>query len=101
MIQYLEIDWKSVDPRRNKGPTWIQKLKVNWKKHDIITIFFWRRIRDNLNESHVKTKVQQVDAASFTLGVAVSYLTEWIILKRPTLFPNFFYVFMGILLINR
>ena len=54
-----------------------------------------------MNERHVRTRIQQVDAASFTLGVAVSYLTEWIVLRRPTLFPNFFYILMAVLLTNR
>ena len=54
-----------------------------------------------MNERHVKTRIQQVDAASFTVGVATSYLVEWIVLRRPTMFPNFFYILMAILLINR
>jgi hypothetical protein len=74
--------------------------------HNLFNLFFifnflFRRIRDSLKESHVKTRIQQVDAASFTLGVAVSYLTEWIVLRRPTLFPNYFYILMAVLLINR
>ena len=66
-----------------------------------VKCFNFRRVRDSLNERHVKTRIQQVDAASFTVGVATSYLVEWIVLRRPTMFPNFFYILMATLLINR
>ena len=63
--------------------------------------FSQRRIRDNLGDSRVQTRVKQIDAFTFTLGVAGTYLTEWIILRKQHLFPVYFYILMTGLLINR
>ena len=62
---------------------------------------FYRRIRDSLSESKVKTKVKQVDSLSFTIGVTVTYLVQWIVLMRPAMLKYFYYASMLILLPHR
>lgn len=60
-----------------------------------------KRIRDSLDESKVKTRVKQVDSLSFTIGVSVTYLVQWIALMRPDLLKYFYYLSMLILLPHR
>jgi len=60
-----------------------------------------KRIRDSLSESKVKTKVKQVDSLSFTIGVTVTYLVQWIVLMRPAMLKHFYYASMLILLPHR
>ena len=64
-------------------------------------IYLHRRIRDSLSESKVKTKVKQVDSLSFTIGVTVTYLVQWIVLMRPAMLKYFYYASMLILLPHR
>ena len=64
-------------------------------------IYLHRRIRDSLSESKVKTKVKQVDSLSFTIGVTVTYLVQWIVLMRPAMLKHFYYASMLILLPHR
>jgi len=60
-----------------------------------------KRIRDSLTESKVRTRVKQVDSLSFTVGVAFSYLVQFIALKRPDLFSQLYIVSMAVLLPHR
>ena len=49
----------------------------------------------------MKTKVKQVDSLSFTIGVTVTYLVQWIVLMRPAMLKYFYYASMLILLPHR
>lgn len=60
-----------------------------------------KRIRDSLDESKVKTRVKQVDSLSFTIGVLVTYLVQWLALMRPDMLRHFYYLAMLILLSHR
>jgi len=60
-----------------------------------------KRIRDSLDESKAKTRVKQVDSLSFTFGVLVTYLVQWIALMRPDLLKHFYYLSMLVLLPHR
>jgi hypothetical protein len=54
-----------------------------------------------MTDVHVQTKLKQVDALSFTIGVVVTYIVQYIILMQPQLFPLLFYTLMAPLMIHR
>ena len=60
-----------------------------------------RRIRDNMDDRQVQTKIKQVDAFSFAIGVVLTLVLEYIILAKPQHFPLAFYCLMPPLLIHR
>lgn len=60
-----------------------------------------KRIRDNMTDAKVRTRVKQVDALSFTIGVAFSYVAQFVFLMRPDLFPYLYMLSMAILLPHR
>ena len=68
---------------------------------DIVVIIVFRRIRDNMTDAKVRTRVKQVDALSFTIGVAFSYVAQFVFLMRPDLFPYLYMLSMAILLPHR
>ena len=66
-----------------------------------MVIIVFRRIRDNMTDAKVRTRVKQVDALSFTIGVAFSYVAQFVFLMRPDLFPYLYMLSMAILLPHR
>ena len=54
-----------------------------------------------MTDAKVRTRVKQVDALSFTIGVAFSYLAQFVFLMRPDLFPYLYMLSMAILLPHR
>ena len=57
-----------------------------------------KRIRDYMIET---PQVKMLDKVSFTLGVIVICLSEWLILRQPNLFPYFYYAIMAVLMAYR
>ena len=57
-----------------------------------------KRIRDHMKET---PQVKMLDKFSFTLGVIVICLSEWLILRQPNLFPYFYYAIMAVLMAYR
>ena len=57
-----------------------------------------KRIRDHMKET---PQVKMLDKFSFTLGVIVICLSEWLILRLPNLFPYFYYAIMAVLMAYR
>lgn len=70
-----------------------------WRVH--ITGDPERRIRDSMDDVHVQTKLKQVDAFSFALGVILTLWTEYIVLAKPEYFPIFLWCLMPTLLVHR
>ena len=54
-----------------------------------------------MTDAKVRTRVKQVDALSFTIGVAFSYVAQFVFLMRPDLFPYLYMLSMAILLPHR
>ena len=54
-----------------------------------------------MTDAKVKTRVMQVDALSFTIGVAFSYIVQFVFLMRPDLFPSMYIFSMAVLLPHR
>jgi len=69
------------------------KSKRKWRK--VVTGDPDKRIRDHMKEV---PQVKFVDKLSFTLGVVIIVLSEWIALRMPSAFPHFYFLLMGILL---
>lgn len=45
--------------------------------------------------------MKQVDSLSFTVGVCYTYLVQWVVLKRPDLFPSLYLATMAVLMPHR
>ena len=73
------------------------KIKIFMNVLDILN----RRVRDNMDDVHVQTKLKQVDAFSFALGVMLTLFVEFIVLARPEYYPMLMYFLMPLLLILR
>ena len=54
-----------------------------------------------MDEHQVQTKIKQVDAFSFALGVVLTLVLEYIVLAKPHLFPLAFYCLMPPLIFHR
>jgi len=72
------------------------KAKRSWRK--AVTGDPDKRIRDHMKET---PQVKMLDKISFTMGVIVICLSEWLILRQPNLFSYFYYTVMAILLAYR
>jgi len=72
------------------------KAKRTWRK--AVTGDPEKRIRDHMKET---PQVKMLDKISFTMGVIVICLSEWLILRQPNLFAYFYYTIMAILLAYR
>ena len=124
--RYLCHSWKTTWGPTKSGSSWkrssYQVRKKNkttflkfWKNvfsRCIFLIFFrakrhWRkavtgdpdkRIRDHMKET---PQVKMLDKISFTMGVIVICLSEWLILRQPNLFSYFYYSVMAVLLAYR
>jgi len=92
-IKSLHLDsLKDKSSKLLKGAADVQ-LKSKWRK--VVTGDPDKRIRDHMKEV---PQVKFVDKLSFTLGVVVIVLSEWIALRVPSLFPPFYFLLMGVLL---
>ena len=56
---------------------------------------------DALKKNFFIPQVKMLDKISFTMGVIVICLSEWLILRQPNLFAYFYYTVMAILLAYR
>ena len=74
----------------------IFRAKRSWRK--AVTGDPDKRIRDHMKET---PQVKMLDKISFTMGVIVICLSEWLILRQPNLFSYFYYTVMAILLAYR
>jgi len=72
------------------------KAQRRWRK--AVTGDPDKRIRDYMIET---PQVKMLDKVSFTLGVIVICLSEWLILRQPNLFPYFYYAIMAVLMAYR
>merc|ERR1712141_124746 len=72
------------------------KAKRRWRK--AVTGDENKRIRDYMKET---PQVKMQDKISFTLGVIVICLSEWLILRTPNLFQFFYITVMSVLLAYR
>jgi len=57
-----------------------------------------KRIRDHMKET---PQVKMIDKFSFTLGVLAIVFSEWLLLRKPNIFPSFYFGLMTLLLIWR
>jgi len=99
------LDWTLVNP--SELPQKVMEVQESVHKTMVrqwrtaITGDPEKRIRDNLTDAKVKTRVMQVDALSFTIGVAFSYIVQFVFLMRPDLFPSMYIFSMAVLLPHR
>ena len=75
--------------------------KISEMLEIIFFLWFYRRIRDNMEDKHVQTMVKQVDAVEFALGVLLTMLVEYIVLAKPEYLAPFSYCLMPTLFIHR
>ncbi len=54
-----------------------------------------------MDDVQVQTKLKQVDAVSFALGVVLTMLVEYIVLAKPEYFTKFLLCFMPPLIVHR
>ena len=54
-----------------------------------------------MTDRKVQTRVKQVDALSFTMGVLFSYVVQFVFLMRPDLFPHLYIFSTAMLLPHR
>ena len=54
-----------------------------------------------MDDAHVQTKLKQVDAMSFGLGVMVTLIGEYFVLAKPQYFPIFTWFLMVPLFAHR
>ena len=103
---YLEIflvKSKLSTAKKSKTPTFSRvfltkffRAQRRWRK--AVTGDPDKRIRDYMIET---PQVKMLDKVSFTLGVIVICLSEWLILRQPNLFPYFYYAIMAVLMAYR
>jgi hypothetical protein len=73
-------------------------LRARRKWREAVTGDPNKRIRDHMKET---PQVKMLDKFSFTLGVMIICLSEWLLLRIPQLFPTFYVLLMSMLLIWR
>lgn len=96
----LEVHPSDIPVKINEIQTRLHRQLVRqWRQH--ITGDPERRIRDNMDDHQVQTKLKQVDAFSFAFGVVLTLLMEYIILAKPQYFPWAFYCLMPPLIFHR
>lgn len=73
-------------------------IRARGKWRETVTGDHNKRIRDYMKET---PQVKMLDKFSFTLGVLIICLSEWLLLRVPQLFPTFYVVLMSLLLVWR
>jgi len=76
-----------------------EQFKTSWKRRwrEAITGDPDRRIRDQMDDREVQKRVKLVDTASFTLGIVMVMIAEFLLVGYPSGFP-WFYLVLNIML---
>merc|ERR1711862_239282 len=74
-----------------------EQFKTSWRWREAITGDPDRRIRDQMDDREVQKRVKLVDTASFTLGIVMVMIAEFLLVGYPSGFP-WFYLVLNIML---
>lgn len=79
------------------------ELKTKWKRRwrEAITGDPDRRIRDQMDDREVQKRVKLVDTASFTLGIVMVMIAEFLLVGYPAGFPWFYLILNTLLMMLR
>lgn len=80
-----------------------EQFKTQWKRRwrEAITGDPERRVRDQMDDKEVQKRIKLVDTASFTLGIVMVMIAEFLLVGYPSGFPWFYLIVNFMLMLLR